>query len=129
MCMDRKYCHLELITLLRLAERYHMVLQKYSNHSRSHEACNFSQCCFIFYIIQTPVCCVAIGCLMIANIWTYISLYIRNTAILVNKKLVCISPHQLVNTCDLHLVMCAICSIIPVKMPLIGQLSPILKVE
>ncbi len=45
-----------------------------------------------------PVCC-----LMIANICTYISLYIRNTAILVNRKYVCISPHQLVNTCDFHL--------------------------
>ncbi len=57
----------------------------------------------------------------------YISLYIRNT-ILVNKKFVCISPHQLVNTCDLHLVNCTICSTIPVKMLLIGQLSLILKV-
>ncbi len=42
---------------------------------------------------------------MIANICTYISLYIRNMAISVNKKLVCISPHQLVNTCDLHLAL------------------------
>ncbi len=33
----------------------------------------------------------------------YISLYIRNTAILENKKTVCIFPHQIVNTCDLHL--------------------------
>ncbi len=49
-----------------------------------------------------PICCV--GCFMIPNICTYISLCIRNMAISVNKKLVCISPHQLVNTCDLHLV-------------------------
>ncbi len=65
-----------------------------------------------------------IGCLMIANTWTYISLYIRNTAILQNKKSVCIFPPQFVNTCDLHLfklLMCAICYTIPVKMPLIGQ--------
>ncbi len=126
MSMNRKHRHLELATLLRLAERYHVVLQKYWSHSRSLETWNFSQYCFIFYTIHTPVCCV--GCLMITNIWTYISLYIRNTAILVNKILVCICLHQLVNTCDLHLVKCAICSTIPAKMPPIGQLSPFLKV-
>ncbi len=37
------------------------------------------------------------------NICTYISLYVRNTAISVKKRFVCISLHQLVNTCDLHL--------------------------
>ncbi len=61
----------------------------------------------------------------------YISLYIRNTAILENKKSVCIFPHQLVNSCDLHLfrlLKCAICRTILVKMPSIGQFSPILKV-
>ncbi len=82
-----------------------------------------------FYTIQTPICYV--GCLMITNTWTYISLYIRNTAILENKKSVCIFPHQLVNTYDLHhfrLLKCAICHTIPVKMPPIGQLSSILKV-
>ncbi len=63
---------------------------------------NFRKYCFIFYTIQVSVCCV--GCLMIANKCTYISLYIRNTAISVNKQLVCISPHQFVNTCDLHLI-------------------------
>ncbi len=70
-------------------------------HSRSPAACNLRQYCFIFYTIQTSICC--IHCLIIANICTYISLYIKNTAISVNKKLLCISPHQLVNTCDLHL--------------------------
>ncbi len=54
-----------------------------------------------YYTIQTSICC--IDCLVIANICTYISLYIRNTAISLNKKFVCISLHQLVNTCDLHL--------------------------
>ncbi len=83
------------------------------SHSRSIEVWNFSQYCFIFYTIHTPVCCV--GCLMIANICTYISLYISNTAILVNKKLVCISQHQLVNTCELHLVNCAKCAYDPYK--------------
>ncbi len=121
--MNRKRYHLELATLLRLAERYHVVLQKYLSHSRSLEACNLSQYCFIFYTIYTPVCCV--GCLTIANICTYISLYIRNTAILVNKKLICISP---TSACE-HLWplpgKCTICSTIPVKIPLIGQLSPI----
>ncbi len=54
----------------------------------------------------------------------YISLYITNTAILENKKSVCIFPQQPVNNCDLHifrLLKCAICSIVPVKMALIGQ--------
>ncbi len=61
------------------------------------------------------------------NICIYISLYIRNTTILVNKTFVCSCTHQLVNTCDLHLVKCAICSTILAKMPPIGQLSPILE--
>ncbi len=54
-----------------------------------------------FNTIQSPVCYV--GCLMIANTWIYISLYFRNTAILENKKTVCIFSHQRVNNCDLHL--------------------------
>ncbi len=33
----------------------------------------------------------------------YISLYLRNTAILENKKTICIFSHQLVNNCDLHI--------------------------
>ncbi len=37
-------------------------------------------------------------------------------------------PHQLLNTCEVHLVKCTICSTSLVKMLLIGQLSPILKV-
>ncbi len=37
-----------------------------------------------FYIIQSPICYV--GCLMIANTWIYIFLYLKNTAILENKK-------------------------------------------
>ncbi len=48
-----------------------------------------------------PICYV--GCLMITNTWTYIFIYIRHTAILENKKSICIFPHQRVNTCDLHL--------------------------
>ncbi len=51
---------------------------------------NLRQYCH-FCTIQTSICC--IDCLVIANICTYISLHIRNTAISVNKKLVCISPH------------------------------------
>ncbi len=61
----------------------------------------------------------------------YISLYIRNTAILENKKSVCIFPHQLVNTYDLHLQTLQTAQNvrrIPVKMTPIGQLLPILKV-
>ncbi len=54
-----------------------------------------------FYIMQTPICYV--GCLIIANTWIYISIYLRNTVILENKKTVCIFSHQLVNTCDLHI--------------------------
>ncbi len=54
-----------------------------------------------FYTIQTSIWYV--GCLMIANTWIYISLYLKNTAILENKKSVSIFPHQLVNTCDLHI--------------------------
>ncbi len=72
-------------------------------HSRILAAWNLRQYFLIFYTIQTSICC--IDCLVIANICTYISLYIRNTAILVNKKLVCISPYQLVNTCDIHLAL------------------------
>ncbi len=44
---------------------------------------NFRQYCLIFNSIQMPICYV--GCLVIANTWTYISIYIRNTAILENK--------------------------------------------
>ncbi len=75
----------------------------WSTHNRSPAAWNLRQYCFIFYTIQTSICC--IDCLVIPNICTYISLCIRNMAISVNKKLVCISPHQLVNTCDLHLAL------------------------
>ncbi len=82
-----------------------------------------------FLTQQTPIC--NVGCLIIANTWIYISLYIRNTAILENKKSVSIFLHQLVNTCDLHLfrlLKCTICRTIPVKMLPIGQLLTILKV-
>ncbi len=68
---------------------------------------------------------------MIANICTYIFIYVRNTVILVNKKLVCIFEHESVNTCDLHLDALQTAQnvrTISVKMPPIGQLSPILKV-
>ncbi len=47
-----------------------------------------------FYIIQSPICYV--GCLMIAITWIYIFLYLRNTAILENKK----SLYFLVSTCE-----------------------------
>ncbi len=68
---------------------------------------------------------------MIANTWTYISLYVKNSAILENKKSVCIFLHGLVNTCDLHpfrLLKCAICRTIPVKMPPVGQFEMFFKV-
>ncbi len=82
-----------------------------------------------FYAINTSICYV--GCLMITNTWTNISLYITNTPILEKKISVCIFSHQLVNTCDFYLfrlLKCEICSTIPVKMPLIGQLSLMIKV-
>ncbi len=72
-------------------------------NSRSLAAWNLRQYCLIFYTIQTSIC--SVGCLMIVNICTYISLCIRNTAISVNKTLICISLHQLVNTCELHLAL------------------------
>ncbi len=107
-----------------LAEPYQVVPLKSSAAPKHGIWVNIA---YFFYTIQTPL--FYVGCLMIANTWTYISLYVRNTAILENKKSVCIFPHQLVNTCDLHLLRLlkyAICCTIPVKMPLIGQLSPIL---
>ncbi len=82
-----------------------------------------------FYTILMPICYV--GCLMIINTWTYISLY-RNTAIFENKISVCIFPFQLVNTCDLHLfrlLKCAICSTISVKMLPIGQFEKFFKFQ
>ncbi len=70
---------------------------------RCPEAWNFdSMLLHFFYIMQMPICYE--GCLIIANTWIYISLYLRNTVILENKKIVCIFPHQLVNSCDLHQV-------------------------
>ncbi len=45
---------------------------------------NFRQYCLIFYSIQMPICYL---CSMITNTWTYISIYIRNTDILENKKI------------------------------------------
>ncbi len=79
--------------------------------------------------IQMPICYAHY--LMIANTWIYISLYIRNTAILEKKNSVCIFPHHLGNTCDLHfvrLLKCAICRTIPVKMPAVGQFEMFFKV-
>ncbi len=93
-------------------------------------AWNLSQYCFIFeHNTDTNMLCRLFDNRKYMDI--YISLYIRNTAILENKKSVCIFPHQVVNTCDLHhfsLSKCTICRTIPVKMPQIDQLSPILKV-
>ncbi len=63
-----------------------------------------------FYIIQSPI--FYVGCLMIANTWIYISLYLRNTAILENKKTVL---YFLVSACEQlwpshsRLVNCAKC--------------------
>ncbi len=44
-----------------------------ANHSCCPVAWNLNQYCFIFYTIQMPICYV--GCLVIANTWTYISPY------------------------------------------------------
>ncbi len=96
------------------------------NHSHCPKEWNLSQYHFIFYTIQTSVWYVEY--LMITNTWIYLSLYIRNTVILENKKLVSIFSYQLVNTCDLHLLKCAICSTTPIKMPLIGQFEKYFKV-
>ncbi len=116
---------------LRLAEPYHMVQRKLSMYTTWYRRCHlvsggpgyvwlaephhvvplksnaapkhgiWVSIASYFYTIQTPICYV--GFLMIANRWTYISLYLRNTAILENKKTVCIFLHQLVNTWDLHI--------------------------
>ncbi len=110
---------------VRLAEPYHVVPLE-SSAAPAHRI--WVNIVSFLNTIQMPICYV--GCLIIANTWIYISIYIRNTAILENKKSVCIFPHQLVNTCDLHLfslLKCAICCTIPLKMPPIGQLSSILK--
>ncbi len=86
-----------------LAEPYHVVPLESSappEHGIWLHVASF------FNTIQMPICYV--GYLMIANTWTYISLYIRNTAILENNKSVCIfsastcehlwpSPSHLVN--------------------------------
>ncbi len=96
-----------------LAELYHVVPHKLlntlhrntrvCNHSRCPRAWNLSQYCFIFYTIQTPV-----GWLMIANICT--SLYTSGVLLSWKTKneFVFPPPHQIVNTCDLHLVKCTI---------------------
>ncbi len=107
-----------------LAEPYHMVPRNCRTYSTETLKLVYTQplpwsrefewiLLYFFYTIQTAICYV--GCLMIANTWTYIFLYIRNTAILENKKSVCTFPHQLVNTCDLHLfrlLMCPICKLL-----------------
>ncbi len=81
-----------------LAKPYNVVLLKASAARKHGIWVNIAP---FFYTIQMPICYV--GCLIIANTWTYISLYLRNTAILEN-------------TCDLHiLVNCAKCEQIPSK--------------
>ncbi len=66
-----------------------------------------------FYTIQTPICYV--GCLMIANTWTYISIYI----LLSWKTKICL--YFSASMCEhlwpspLHLVNCAKCSHNPSK--------------
>ncbi len=95
-----------------LAEPYHMVPQKLPNTALRHSSW-LTQLAPTQHGIWDNIasfftqyrCQYAVYCLMVANICTYISLYIRNMAILVNKKLVCISLHQLLNTCDLHLAL------------------------
>ncbi len=109
---------------------YHVVwvLQSFNHSAALKHGIRVNIASFV-YTIQMPICYV--GCLMITNTWTYISLYIRNTPILENKKSVYIFPHQLVNTCDLHLfrlLKCAICSTIQVQMPPIGQFEKFFKV-
>ncbi len=54
------------------------------NHSPTPKHGIWVNIALFIYTIQTPICYV--GCLMIANTWTYISLYFRNTALLENKK-------------------------------------------
>ncbi len=96
-----------------LAELYNVVPLE-SSAAQKHG--NWLNVASFFYIMQMPICYVV--CLIIANTWIYISLYLRNTVILENKKTVWIFSHQLVNTCDLHLfrlLKCAICRINPSK--------------
>ncbi len=100
---------------VRFAEPYHVVPLESSAAPKHGIWINIVS---FLNTIQMPICYV--GCLIIANTWIYISLYIRNTAILENIKSVCIFLHQFVNTCNLHLfrlLKCAICRTIPVKMP------------
>ncbi len=81
------------------------IVQRYSNqynHSADPKRGMWINIVSFFYTIEMPM--YFIGYLMITKICTYISLSIRNMTISVNKKLVCIFPHQLENTCDLHLV-------------------------
>ncbi len=75
-----------------------------------------SICLIYFFTIQSPI--YYVGCLMIANTWIYISLYLRNTAILENKKtffyfLASACEHLLPS--DSRLVNCAKCEQIPSK--------------
>ncbi len=56
------------------------------NHSRCPRAWHLSQYHFLFfYTIQTPICYV--GCLMIANTWTYISLKHQEYSYLGKEKI------------------------------------------
>ncbi len=74
----------------------HIVL-RYSNgynHSSAPKHGIWVNIASFVYTIQNPICYV--GCLMIANICTYISLYNMNMATSVNKKLVCIPT----STCE-----------------------------
>ncbi len=95
-----------------LAEPYHVVPLESSATPKHGISVNVD---YFFYTIQMPICYV--GCLMIANTWTYISLYLRNTAILEKKK----SLYFLTSACEhlwpshSHLVNCAKCEQIPSK--------------
>ncbi len=64
-----------------LAEPYHVVPLESSAPLKHGIGLNVAS---FFYTIQTPIC--SVGCLMITNRWTDISLYFKNTAILENKK-------------------------------------------
>ncbi len=97
-----------------LAEPYHVV--RHLNWALPWSMEFDSMLLHFFYTIQTQIC--SVGCLMIANTWTYISLYFRNIAILENKQK---SLYFSTPTCEhlwpspSNLVNCAKCSHNPSK--------------
>ncbi len=95
------------------------------------EAWNLSPCCFIcLHNTVINMLCRLFDDHKDMDIYIYISLYLRNTAILENKKNVCIFSHQLVNTCNLHihaLQTAQNVSRFQLNMLLIGQFKKFLK--